>query len=87
GTVDVPLLEGGKTELTVAAGTQTGTQVRLNNKGMSMLRGKNRGDLYVELMVETPTKPNAKQRALLEELAKLDEKGDLFPQSRAFGKT
>jgi molecular chaperone DnaJ len=43
--------------------------VRIKGKGMPHLNGKNRGDLVVELFVETPTDLTAQQKALLQELA------------------
>ncbi|MDY6923106.1 MAG: molecular chaperone DnaJ [Pseudomonadota bacterium] len=53
----------------VPAGAQTGRTVRIKGKGMPHLNGKNRGDLVVELFVETPTDLTARQKELLEELA------------------
>lgn len=52
----------GEVEYTVKAGTQTDTRVRLSGKGVPSLRNpKIRGDHYVTLVVEVPTKLNAKQ--------------------------
>ena len=48
---------------------RTGKTVRIKGKGMPHLNGKNRGDLVVELFVETPTDLTAHQKALLQELA------------------
>ena len=56
----------GEVEYTVKAGTQTDTRVRLSGKGVPSLRNpKIRGDHYVTLVVEVPTKLNAKQREAL----------------------
>ena len=56
----------GEVEYTVKAGTQTDTRVRLSGKGVPSLRNpKVRGDHYVTLVVEVPTKLNAKQREAL----------------------
>ena len=69
GEVKVPTLEG-STTIKVPAGTQSGTQFRVRGKGMPVLGGGQRhGDLYVHLEVEVPTKLNADQRKLLEQLA------------------
>ena len=69
GEVKVPTL-GGSTTIKVPAGTQSGTQFRVRGKGMPVLGGGQRhGDLYVHLEVEVPTKLNAEQRKLLEQLA------------------
>jgi molecular chaperone DnaJ len=53
----------------VPEGAQTGRTVRLKGKGMPSLRSRERGDLVVELFVETPTKLTAKQKELMRELA------------------
>jgi len=53
----------------VPEGSQTGRTVRLKGKGMPSLRGPQRGDLVVELFVETPTKLNARQKELMKQLA------------------
>ena len=57
----------GEVIYTVKPGTQTNTRVRLRNKGVPSLRNKQvRGDHYVTLVVEVPTKMNAEQKELLE---------------------
>ena len=50
----------------VKPGTQTGTKIRLRGKGVPSLRNKDqRGDHYVTLIVEIPTKLNSQQKELL----------------------
>lgn len=52
---------------TVKPGTQTDTRVRLRGKGIPSLRNKSvRGDHYVTLVVQVPTKLNSEQKELLE---------------------
>ena len=58
-----------KAAVAVPAGSQTGKTVRIKGKGMPHLNGRQRGDLVVELFVETPTELTARQKELLEELA------------------
>jgi molecular chaperone DnaJ len=58
-----------KAPVSVPAGAQTGKTVRIKGKGMPHLNGRQRGDLVVELFVETPTDLTAQQKALLQELA------------------
>ncbi len=58
-----------KVKVKVPEGAQTGRTLRLRGKGMPSLRGRERGDLIVELFVETPTHLTARQRELLRELA------------------
>ena len=65
--IQVPTLEG-QQRMEVPEGTQTGTILRLRNKGVPVLNGHGRGDLYVELKVQTPAKLSKRQRELLEEL-------------------
>lgn len=61
----------GRVAYEVKAGTQTDTKVRLKGKGVPTLRDKNvRGDHYVTLVVETPTKLSAEAKDLLK---KFDE--------------
>lgn len=53
----------------IPEGAQTGKTVRLKGRGMPSLRGPQRGDLIVELFIETPTKLNARQKELMRELS------------------
>lgn len=69
GEVRVPTLEG-KASVKIPAGTQSGTTFRLRGKGIQDLQGRSRGDLFVNTVVEVPTKLNAEQRAKLEAFAK-----------------
>lgn len=60
----------GKIELTIPAGTQTGTVFRIRGKGVPVLGSKNRrGDHHVQVTVSVPTHLNAKQKELLREFA------------------
>ena len=75
GEIDAPCLTSEacdgrcKAPVSVPAGAQTGKTVRIKGKGMPHLNGRQRGDLVVELFVETPTDLTAHQKALLQELA------------------
>lgn len=81
GEVEVPTLEG-KAKVRVPAGTQPGAQLRLKGKGIPR-RGGGRGDQKIEVSLEVPTQLTARQRELLEELAK--ELGEeVLPQRRTF---
>ena len=66
----MPTIEGKKARLNIPAGTQSETQFRLKNKGMSVLRQTRRGDMYVEVSVEIPVNLNGKQKAILQEFEK-----------------
>lgn len=67
-TVTVETLDGHE-QLAVAPGTQTGTVVRLRGRGVPHVRGRGRGDLLVNLVVDTPTDLSPEQRELLRRLA------------------
>ena len=64
-----PSAEDCRIKVKVPEGAQTGKTVRLRGRGMPSLRGRERGDLVVELFVETPTRLTSRQRELLRELA------------------
>jgi molecular chaperone DnaJ len=79
-TVMIPTLDG-DVKLTVPEATQTGTSFRIRKKGVPVLNGNGRGDLYVEVKVMTPEKLTKQQRELLDQLAgTLGQKND--PEKR-----
>ncbi len=65
--IPVPSLDGEHT-LKIPEGTQSGTTFRIRNKGVPVLNGHGKGDLFVEVRVQTPGKLNKRQRELLQEL-------------------
>ncbi len=67
GDVEVPVIDGTRAKVKVTPGTQTGDQFRLRGKGFSVLRSAARGDMYVQVAVETPQHLTKRQRELLEE--------------------
>ena len=71
GEFEVPTIDGGKTRVKVPEGTQSGRRFRLQGKGMPVLRARQSGDMYVQVMVETPQKLTKKQRELLAEFDRL----------------
>ncbi len=64
--LSVPTLEGDH-DLRVPEGTQTGARFKLKNMGVPELNGRGRGDLFVEVKVQTPKKLTARQRELMQE--------------------
>lgn len=87
GDVEVPTIEGKTTKVKVPAGTQTNQQFRLKNKGMSVLGSESRGDLYIEIFVETPVNLNKKQQDILKQLDKDfadDKTGKHSPEASGF---
>ncbi len=77
--VDLPTLESdtgapdveATVPLDVRAGTQSGEQLSVRGRGVPRLRGAGRGDLVVQVIVDTPTKLDDEQEELLRRLAKL----------------
>jgi molecular chaperone DnaJ len=65
--IAVPTLEG-EQMLKVPEGTQSGTTLRIRGKGVPVLNSRGKGDLFVEVRVQTPGKLNKRQRELLQEL-------------------
>jgi molecular chaperone DnaJ len=78
GEIEAPCLLGGencdgqcKISVKVPEAAQTGRVVRVKGRGMPSLRSRERGDLVVELFVETPAKLSVRQKELLREFAGL----------------
>ncbi|PTH41915.1 molecular chaperone DnaJ [Staphylococcus agnetis] len=71
--IKVPTLSG-QVMLTIPAGTQSGKQFRLKGKGVKNVHGYGHGDLFVNIVVVTPTNLTDKQRELLKAFA--EESGE-----------
>ena len=84
GAVEVPTIDGGRAKVTIAAGTQSGHQFRLKGKGMSVLRSGARGDMYVQVVVETPVNLTRRQQELLREFDKSGDSKPTHPESEGF---
>jgi molecular chaperone DnaJ len=83
GEIEIPTIDGGRVKVKVPEGSQTGKRVRLKAKGMSELRTETRGDMVVELFVETPTKLTPRQRELLESFCAESSEG-CHPEHQGF---
>jgi len=83
GEFEVPAIDGTKVRVKVPAGTQTGRRFRLSGKGMPVLRAKQAGDMYVQVVVETPQNLTKRQRELLAEFDKLSS-ATTQPESAGF---
>jgi molecular chaperone DnaJ len=68
--VVVPTLNG-RARLKIPAGTQTGTEFRIQGKGVPRLRGFGEGDLRVRVRVVTPTRLTEEQKEVLREFNRL----------------
>ncbi|HWT31018.1 MAG TPA: molecular chaperone DnaJ [Propylenella sp.] len=83
GQFEVPTVDGGRTRVKVPEGAQTGRQFRLKAKGMPVLRSRQAGDMYVQIVVETPQNLSRRQRELLEEFERVSE-DENNPESAGF---
>jgi molecular chaperone DnaJ len=83
GAIEVPTLDGGRSKVAIPEGTQPGRQFRLRAKGMPVLRSAQRGDLYVEIAVETPVKLSKRQKELLREFEG-ESKSGCQPEAEGF---
>jgi molecular chaperone DnaJ len=86
GEFDVPTIDKTKTKVKVPGGTQSGRRFRIAGKGMPVLRSRQTGDMYVQVVVETPQNLTKKQKELLAEFEKLSS-GETQPEAAGFFKT
>jgi len=83
GEFEVPTIEKGKAKVKVPAGTQSGKRFRIAGKGMPVLRSRQTGDMYVQVVVETPQNLTKKQQELLAEFERLSS-GATQPEAAGF---
>lgn len=86
GVVEVPTITG-KAQLRIPEGTQTGTVLRLREKGIpSLRRGGARGDQHIRVFVEVPSKLSRRQKELLKAYSEECKggSGDLHPLMKDF---
>ena len=86
GEFEVPTIDKGKTRVKVPGGTQSGRRFRIAGKGMPVLRSRQTGDMYVQVVVETPQNLTKRQKELLAEFEKLSS-GETQPEASGFFKT
>ena len=84
GDVEVPVVDGTKAKVKIPPGTQTGDQFRLRGKGFSALRTTQRGDMFIQVAVETPQQLTKRQRELLEEFDTEGHPHSGHPESEGF---
>ncbi|MBV1917362.1 MAG: molecular chaperone DnaJ [Sphingomonadaceae bacterium] len=83
GQIEIPGMDGERIAIEIPSGIQSGRQLRKRGVGMPVLQGRGRGDLVIEISVETPSKLTARQKELLRELQET-ETGEECPQSMGF---
>lgn len=84
GEIEAPTIEGGRVKIEIPEGVQTGKRFRVRGKGMTRLHQKGRGDLFVEITVETPVGLNARQKELLRQFCEEGGGEECCPQSKGF---
>ena len=73
----------GPIQVTLKRGTQSGEVLRIPGHGMPMLRSSRKGELLVQLALETPRQLTKRQEELFRELAEL-ERANESPQRKTF---
>ena len=84
GEIEVAILDGSRAKISIPAGTQHGRQFRVRGKGMTILKSSQRGDLFIETLVETPVNLTRRQEELLREFESLSEGNKTSPESHGF---
>ena len=83
GEISVHAIDSSECKLKVPEGTQSGRQLKVKGKGMPVLRGRDQGDLHVQISVETPQNLTKRQRELLHEFEQ-ESSHHTHPESTGF---
>ncbi|MCF3936023.1 molecular chaperone DnaJ [Acuticoccus sp. M5D2P5] len=83
GSIEVPSIDGEKSRVKIPEATQTGRQFRLRGKGMPVMRSSQKGDMFIQVVVETPQNLTRRQRELLTEFEELSSTEN-HPESHGF---
>lgn len=67
GEIKVPTIDG-ELKLKIRSGTQSGTMMRLRDRGVPHLRGRGKGDQYVRINVTIPERLTREQKRAIEEM-------------------
>jgi molecular chaperone DnaJ len=85
GSIEVPTVDGTRAKVSIPAGTQTGHQFRLRGKGMTIMRSRSRGDMFITISVEVPINLSKKQKELLQQFDQEEKKEEsTSPQTDKF---
>jgi molecular chaperone DnaJ len=84
GQIEVPTIDGSRAEVKIPSGTQSHQQFRLRGQGMTALRSHGRGDMVVEVVVETPVNLTKKQKEILRNFEDASKGEDNSPQTSGF---
>jgi molecular chaperone DnaJ len=83
GIVETPTVTG-KTKLKIPEGTQNNSVLRLKSKGMPSLKGGQRGDQYVKIFIEVPTKLSGRQKEILQQFSEVSKNAGSHPIKETF---
>ena len=83
GQIEVPTIDGKRARLQIPEGTQTAHRFRMRGKGMTELHAATRGDMFCEIVVETPVNLSKKQKELLREFEHAGGEA-MHPESEGF---
>lgn len=72
GTITVNSVYDEEIKLRIRSGTESGTMIRLRNKGVKLPNRNHRGNHYVRIQIEIPDSPTREQKKLLK---KIEEAG------------
>jgi molecular chaperone DnaJ len=81
--IEVPTIDG-RSLVKIPPGTNSGSTLRLREKGMPSARNGSRGDQYVEVQVVVPKRTDERVRNLMKELEQIepeDPRKDLFSKA------
>ncbi len=81
--IEIPTVDGKRFTHSLPRGTQSHEVVTITGQGMPSVRGRRRGNLMVQVLVETPRSLSKRQEELLRELADADDK-NVQPQRRGW---
>ncbi len=74
--IQVPTLDDKKIKVKIPAGTQYGKLLRLRDGGVPIAGTQKKGDLYIKVIVQVPSRLSAKARSLMEEVARIEGEND-----------
>jgi molecular chaperone DnaJ len=80
---EIPTLYESSCRISIPAGCQSGKVLRVRGYGFPNVHGQGKGDILVQIAVETPVNLSAEQKALLEEFAKLETDAN-HPNKKSF---
>ncbi len=70
-TLDITSLDGKKIKFALPSGTTNGKLFKIKGEGVPYTEGR-KGDLYVKIIVQIPTRLNSEQKKLMEEFARIE---------------